>query len=157
MTARRGRPPGPTGPKCVALYRRGLTAATIARELGLRHSTVLYHLTQAGVDLKARRAETTARRRVAFAAAWNAAADVGAAAAAAGLSERAASYRASLLRGLGFELKRMPTRRHAGAKGVRVERLVRQGVPTAAIMRRLKVTRQYVHLVRKRLHEPPPG
>jgi hypothetical protein len=92
-----------------------------------------------------------------FVALWNAAADVGAAATAAGLSERAACNRASLLRGLGFELKRMPTRRQVGTKGVRVERLVRQGVPTAAIIRRLKVTRQYVHLVRKRLREPPPG
>jgi DNA-binding NarL/FixJ family response regulator len=62
------------------MFRRGLTEAAIARKLGLARSTVWHHLTRAGADLKAQRAEANPRRRVAFAAAWNAAADLGAAA-----------------------------------------------------------------------------
>jgi DNA-binding CsgD family transcriptional regulator len=131
----------------VALFRRGLTAAAIARETGLAYPTVHYHLTQAGIDPGERWAEARAK----FVALWNTAADLGAAAKAVGLSERAAECRASLLRGLGFELKRMPTRPHPGAKARQVERLLRDGAPTAAIVRRLKVTRQYVHQIRKRL------
>jgi hypothetical protein len=71
-----------------------LTAAAVARELRLRHSTVLYYLTRAGIDPGRRRAEARAK----FMALWNAAADLGAAAKAVGLSEQAAGHRASLLR-----------------------------------------------------------
>jgi hypothetical protein len=45
-----------------------------------------------------------------FAAAWNAAADLGAAAAALGVTEAAARCRASRLRAVGYRLKRMPRR-----------------------------------------------
>jgi DNA-binding CsgD family transcriptional regulator len=131
----------------VAVFRRGLTAAAVARKLGLAYPTVHYHLTQAGIDPGVRWAEARAK----FVALWNAAAHLGAAAKAAGLTELAAAIKATRLRRLGYSLKRMPTRRHAGSKRPKVERLVRKGVPTGTIIRRLKVTRQYVYQVRQRL------
>jgi hypothetical protein len=135
----------------VALYRRGLTEAAIARKLGLTHTTVGRHLTRAGIDPRARRAEAAARRRAAFAAAWNAADDLGAAARAAGLSGRRARSRANWLRQVGYDLKRMRPRPHAGGKGRRIERLLRAGVPVPKIVRRLKVSKTYAYGIKKRL------
>ena len=108
-----GRPPGPTGPRCVALFRRGLTAAAIARELGLAYRTVHYHLMRAGIDSGERWVEARAK----FVALWNAAADLGAAAKAAGLTEPVAAVRATRLRRMGYVLKRMPSRRDQNAQG----------------------------------------
>jgi hypothetical protein len=41
--------------------------------------------------------------------------------------------------------------RHAGTKTLKAERLVRKGVPTGMIVRRLKVSRQYAYGMKKRL------
>jgi DNA-binding CsgD family transcriptional regulator len=142
-----GRPPGPTGPKCVALFRRGLTQAAIARELGLTPGSVWRRLTRAGIDPGLRRAEARAK----FAALWNAAPDLGAAAHAAGRSESAARARAAWLRQKGYRLKRMPARPHADGKTARIERLLREGVPVPVIARQLKVSKQYLYTLRKRL------
>jgi len=92
-----------------------------------------------------------AEAREAFAALWNAAPDLGAAAEAAGRSESATRARATWLRQQGYRLKRMPTRPHADGTTRRIERLLRQGVPVPVIVRRLKVSKQYLYRLRKRL------
>ena len=45
--------------------------------------------------------------------------------------------------------------RHAGTKTLKVERLVRKGVPTGMIVRRLRLSKQYVYGMKKRLDAAP--
>jgi hypothetical protein len=100
-----------------------------------------------GVDPGSRWAEA----QEAFAALWNAAPDLGAAAEAAGRSESATRGRATWLRQQGYRLKRMSSRPHVDGTTRRIERLVRAGVPVPKIVRRLQVSKQYLYRLRKPL------
>src|SRR5262249_8688909 len=88
--------PASVGPECVRLFRTGMPIPAIARRLRLSPATVRGHLRRVG----AIRSEKVAARRTAFAAAWNAAASLAAAARALGMTQQAARYQATRLRRL---------------------------------------------------------
>jgi hypothetical protein len=104
-SARRTAPP-PIDPACVALFAAGLSVPAIARRLGVGRDTVRARLAAAGCAAPA----PADRSPADFISRWNAAADLGAAAKALGVTEAAARCRASRLRSEGHRLKRMPRR-----------------------------------------------
>ena len=142
-----------TGQKCASLFRRGLRAAQIARELDLDPSTVSYHLSYLRRGPARRRADAERAERERFVEAWNAAGGLDELAELESSTPERVGWKAAQLRRLGYTLKRMPSRRKGGvgATAAKVLLLHGQGTPRPEIARRLKVSRQYVHQVLSRL------
>ncbi len=156
----RGRPKGSNGPTHYAVLRlfdAGHPPARVAEELGVSLRRVQQVLQAAG------RAAATgpAARAERFAALWNAAADLAAAAAALGRTPSGAASAASRLRRRGVPLKRMPTPRgpKPGVKARRIEELHGRGWEPTVIAREAGTTRAYVYDVlydlRRRERRPP--
>ena len=112
----RGRPRGTFGPtraRVLRLFDAGRTVAQIARRLRISKQAVSVHLRDSGRDPAAATGRAGRARNSRFAALWNAAPDLGAAAAALGLSESQAVRKAVWPRAAGLKLKRMPARRRS--------------------------------------------
>jgi hypothetical protein len=159
-----GRPKGSTGPtraRVVQLFDAGHSAPDIARRLGTTRANVYAHLKDAGRDARATgqgaRAAERAQARKRFAAAWNAAPTIEAAAEAVGLSEATARARASVLRSRGLRLKQFPPRPtvQPSPRRDRIEALWRQCVrDVEKIVRRSGASRSFVYVVLKQLRGP---
>jgi hypothetical protein len=149
---KRGRPRGTFGPthaKVLRLFDAGRTVATIARRLRISKQAVSRHLRASGRDPAARDGRSRQSGRERFAALWNAAPDLRAAAAALGLTEYQAGRKAVHLRAAGLALKRMPARRgprrlRAAPVAARVLELHNRGVSRADILRRTGANPGYV-------------
>jgi DNA-binding CsgD family transcriptional regulator len=123
--------------------------AEIARALGISKQAVSVHLRASGRDPAARDGQASRAGRERFAELWNAAPDLGAAAAALGLTESQAVRKAVGLRAAGLALKRMPARRgpqtpRAAPVADRVLALHRRGLSRATILRRTGASPGYV-------------
>jgi DNA-binding CsgD family transcriptional regulator len=151
---RRGRPPGTTGAtraKCLALYARGRSVQQIAAALAISKQAVSRHLRSSGHD-PLRRVEAAAEAdRERFRSAWEAAPTLAEAARALGLTGRETRLKAAGLRARGVPLKHFPAPRRRGSKADRITALVRRGLGTKEIARRLGVSPGYVSTVRRRL------
>jgi hypothetical protein len=142
----------------VRLFDAGGTVAAVARALGLTRQAVSQHLRAAGRDpaAAARSAARAAGER--FRAVWDGAADLAAAAAALGLTEWQARWRAVRLRRRGVPLKALPPRPRAprgSPKADAVAGLHRRGVPVQDIVRRTGACLSYVFLLLRRLRGRP--
>jgi hypothetical protein len=155
-----GRRPRLDGPLCVHLFDAGESAAAIARRLRVTKQAVSRLLRTAGRDPAARQETTRAAEGEHFRAAWDAAADLVAAARALGLTAKEARDRAARLRRTGVPLKRMPRRylsQLPRPKAAAIARLHRRGVPVPEIVRRTGASRAYVFLVVGRLRAASDG
>jgi len=94
----------------------------IARSLHISKQVVSVHLRDGGRDPAARDGQSRRAERDQFAALWNAAADLGAAATALGLTECQAVRKAVWLRATGLRLKYMPRRPGLPSRGRRRRR-----------------------------------
>jgi DNA-binding CsgD family transcriptional regulator len=151
---RRGRPPGTTGAtraQCLALYARGRSVQKIAAELGISKQAVSRHLRSSGHDPHGRAEAAAEADRDRFRTLWEGAPTLAAAARALGLTAQEARLKAAGLRARGILLKHFPTPRRRGPKAERITALVRRGLGTKEIARRLGVSPGYVSTVRRRL------
>jgi hypothetical protein len=108
------RPPKLDAAECLRLFDAGKSVAWIARLNRVTKQAVSLLLRAAGRDPAARIAAALSASDRAFRDAWESAADVGAAAKALGLSDRAAANKAAGFRRRGIALKRMPRRSTPG-------------------------------------------
>jgi hypothetical protein len=125
------------------LFDAGRTVAAIARRLRISKQAVSVHLRNSGRDPAAAKGRAWRAKNKWFAALWNAAPELGAAAAALGLTESQAGRKAVHLRAAGLALKRMPARRgpqkpRAAPVAARVLELHNRGVSRADILRRTR-------------------
>jgi hypothetical protein len=145
-------------PLCVRLFDEGHAPAAIARQFRVTKQAVSQLLRAAGRDPAARQEAARAAEGERFRAAWDAAADLGAAARALGLTDKEARDRAAGLRQTGVPLKRMPRRslsKLPRPKAAAIARLHRRGAPVPEIVRRTGASRSYVFLVLGRLKGRP--
>jgi hypothetical protein len=133
------------------LFDAGRTVAQIARRLRISKQAVSVHLRDSGRDPAAAKGRAGRAKNKRFAALWHAAPDLGAAAAALGLTEARAGKRATELRAAGLRLKYMPRRPglseprpKAAPVAARVLELHNRGVSRADILRRTGANTDYV-------------